>query len=157
MYKQYDYVTHERLVKAECNDVFLCGLSTIQEGYDVNCKVRNPPILFFYQREIRDKSVNITLHLCPSLGNLFIAKKFRVLWELCTYIDQTAVPCNCNVRLTLAKKAREFGCEKITMILFSFLNQKVAPQPVVVDGQTEGLIPAPRSIASNSANKFQDA
>ena len=76
---------------------------------------------------------------------------------LCTYIEHTAVPCNCNLGMTLAKKVREVDFEKLTVLLFSFLRQKVAPQAVVADRQSESLTPSPRSTASNSANKFQGA
>jgi hypothetical protein len=73
------------------------------------------------------------------------------------HIEHTAVPCNCNVGMTFAKEVRELGFEKLTVLFFSFLRQKVAPQPVVADRHSESLTPAPRSTASNSANKFQGA
>jgi len=37
--------------------------------------------------------------------------------------------------MTLAKKVREVGFEKLTVLFFSFLRQKVAPQLVVADRQ----------------------
>jgi len=54
--------------------------------------------------------------------------------------------------MTFAKKVREVGSEKLTVLFYSFLRQKVAPQPVVADRKFDL---APRSPASNSAKKFK--
>ena len=59
--------------------------------------------------------------------------------------------------MTLAKKFREVGFEKLTVLFYSFLRQKVAPQPVVADRQKvwlqlRGLLQVIQQTSSKAPN-----